>query len=276
MADIEGDGSPQTVHYLPGGASVAVVELSWFDILTLIAYFLLLGGMSFVISRHMRDRQEVKASSEAFFLAERSVSWWAVAASLFASNIGTEHFVGLAGSAAKDGISVAWYEIGAIPVILLLGFVLLPTYLNAQIMTMPDYLEQRYSVRCRQVVVVLSLCLYVFTKVSATLFAGQIIVVELLDMNPYLAVILLVIFTSAYTVTGGLEAVIYTEVMQTVILVIGGLMVLGFTLRESGGMAGIRAELPESYFHLFRPATDETYPWTGFIFGYYCVSIWYW
>uniref|UniRef100_A0A7S2WT53 Uncharacterized protein n=1 Tax=Mucochytrium quahogii TaxID=96639 RepID=A0A7S2WT53_9STRA len=247
------------------------------DVLTLVLYFIFLFVISILVSRHQTQQQAAKASTETYFLAERSVPWWAVAASLFASNIGSEHFIGLAGSAARDGIAVAWYEVGAVPLVILLGLFFLPTYLNSGIQTTPDYLEKRYSKYCRTMMVCVSLALYVFSKTSATLFAGELILVQLININKWVAVILLVVFTVLYTVAGGLEAVIYTEALQTIILLAGGFLVIGFTLADVGGYSGLKAEIDdESFFHFFRPISDKAYPWTGFVFGYYIMSPWYW
>lgn len=254
------------------------------DLLVLCLYFIILGVISWVVSKHQSRINAEKESSatDNYFLAERSVGWWAVGASLFASNIGSEHFIGLAGSAAAEGIAVGWYEVGAIPVVILLGQFFLPTYLSAAVQTTPDYLEKRYSRFCRTVIVFVSMFLYIFTKISATLFAGQIILVEVVRVNKYLAVILLVSFTSLYTILGGLEAVIYTEALQTIVLFVGGFLVLGFSLHEVGGWHGLETQLDDLYniddnfMHFFRPVSDEDYPWTGFIFGYYAVAPWYW
>jgi len=263
---------------------MAASVLGPLDVVLLAAYFVLLGGISFIVSRHQSRLNSGKSASatETYFLAERSVSWWAVAASLFASNIGSEHFVGLAGSAAASGIAVGFYEVGAIPVVIMTGQFFLPTYFTSKIQTTPEYVEKRYNLFCRTTIVVVSLVLYIFSKTSATLFAGELILVELLNVNKTVAVILLMGFTVVYTVLGGLEAVIYTETLQTVVLLIGGLIVVGFTFIEVGGWNGLTTgleELPEvrdDFLHFFRDSSDASYPWTGFVFGFFIIAPWYW
>uniref|UniRef100_A0A7S2SMV6 Uncharacterized protein n=1 Tax=Mucochytrium quahogii TaxID=96639 RepID=A0A7S2SMV6_9STRA len=251
-------------------------ELGFVDFFVIALYFVLLFCFSALVSRHQLRAQSAFASTETYFLAERSVTWVPIALSLFASNIGSEHFVGLTGAAAQDGISVGWYEVGAVPVILMLGFFFYPTYLNSGISTTPEYLEQRYTSPCKTIVVVCSLFLYVFSKIAATLYASEILLAELVNMNRVVAVILLIFGTTVYTVLGGLEAVIYTEAIQTIVLLLGSFLVLGYSLVAVNGVVGLKEELDSSFFHIFRPATDPDFPWTGFIFGFFVVAPWYW
>ncbi|GBG26607.1 Sodium/glucose cotransporter 1 [Hondaea fermentalgiana] len=222
-----------------------------------------------------------KQTSAGYFLADRSVRFTAVGFSLFASNIGSEHFVGLAGGAASSGVATAFYEIGAVICVLALGMFFLPTYLSAAIETTPDYLERRYNLKCKTIMVAVSLAVYVLSRISATLFAGQLILVELLDVNKTVAVVLLIAFTTLYTVVGGLEAVIYTEVLQTIVLVAGGFIMLAYSLGAVGGWSGLvdsvnaLDDVDPRFMHLFRPSSDPTMPWTGFIFGFYTFAPWY-
>eukprot|EP00897_Mesotaenium_endlicherianum_P008847 jgi/Mesen1/7991/ME000425S07187 len=249
------------------------------DVLVLVLYFLGLAAVGLWASRRAQKAQKDHgASHDDYFLAERSVPYWAVAASLFASNIGAEHFVGLAGTAAYSGVAVAWYEWGAMPCLLALGFFFLPVYMRAQVTTMPDWVERRYGPFCRTFIVVVSLLLYVFTKISATLFAGDLIIQEISNINKLAATLVLIVGTALYTVTGGMAAVIYTEALQTAILVVGGLSLLGVGMFHVGGLPGLRERITHdpAYFHLFRSSSDETFPWTGYVFGYYFVSLWYW
>lgn len=249
------------------------------DVLVLVLYFAGLAAVGLWASRRAQAAQSAHgASHDDYFLAERSVPYWAVAASLFASNIGAEHFVGLAGTAAYSGIAVGWYEWGAMPNLLLLGFFFLPVYMRARVTTMPDWVERRYGPFCRTFLVAVSLLLYIFTKISATLFAGDLIIAEISDVNRVGATIVLIVATALYTVTGGMAAVIYTEALQTCILIAGGLSLLAVGMFRVGGLPGLhdRIQHDPMYFHIFRPASDATFPWTGFVFGYYCVSLWYW
>ncbi|GBG60497.1 hypothetical protein CBR_g5671 [Chara braunii] len=255
-------------------------SLSAVDWLTIALYFIGVGIIGTTVSRREHGKQGSSGggSATSYFLAERNVPFWAVAASLLASNIGAQHFVGLAGTAAYSGIAVGWYEWGAMPCVLALGYFFLPVYMSAGINTMPDWVGRRYNSYCKTFIVVLSLFLYIFTKISAALFAGQLIISELIDVNKFAATVALIVATALYTVTGGLAAVVYTETLQTVILLLGGCMMLAVGLQKVGGFGGLKSEINHNrnYFHLLRPASDPTFPWTGFIFGYYFVALWYW
>jgi SSS family transporter len=260
--------------------------LSAVDAVTLGAYLVGLFAVAVRVRRRARARGEEAA--EAYFSAGHAVEWWAVGASVFASNIGSEHLVGLTGSAARYGLVVAVYELGAVPVVLLVGLLFLPTYLGARVQTAPDYLERRYSKRCRMQVVLLSLMLYIFSKVSATLYSGQLLITQLApQVSEVAAVALLVALTASYVVVGGLEAVIYTETAQAAVLVLGGLLVAGFSLAAVGGLAGLRegvaamqasaeTPLPADYLLVVRAHDDPDFPFPAVLFGYYAISPWYW
>lgn len=217
---------------------------------------------------------------EEYFLADRAASWWAVAASVFSSNIGAEHFVGLAGTAAFSGVAVGFYEWGAVLCIFVLAYLFLPVFLQSAVATMPEFLERRYSPGVRTVTVWLSLVLYVLTKIGGTLYAGDLILQQVLGVDPKFAAISLIAVTTLYTAAGGLLAVIQTEIVQTVVLLVGGIAMLGVSMAEVGGYGGLQTGLqglvPETYFHIFRPASDPDFPWTGLAFGYFVLSIWYW
>lgn len=230
-----------------------------------------------------------------FFLAGRSMVWWPIGASLFASNIGSGHFVGIAGTAAATGIAIGSFEWNALVVVVILGWLFVPIYIKAGVVTMPEYLKKRFGgQRIRIYLSVLSLFLYVFTKISADMFSGAIFINLALGLNIYIAVILLLLITALYTVTGGLAAVIYTDTLQTVIMVIGSFILMGFAFNEVGGYqsfqekymeaipsitANISAECYEprgDSFHLFRDAVTGDLPWPGIIFGLTVQATWYW
>ena len=217
---------------------------------------------------------------EAYFLADRAASWWAVAASVFSSNIGAEHFVGLAGTAAFSGVAVGFYEWGAVLCIFVLAYLFLPVFLQSAVATMPEFLERRYSPRVRTVTVWLSLVLYILTKIGGTLYAGDLILQQVLGVDPRFAAVSLIAVTTLYTAAGGLLAVIQTEIVQTVVLLVGGVAMLGVSMSRVGGYAGLQDGLeglvPDTYFHVFRPASDPDFPWTGLATGYFVLSIWYW
>uniref|UniRef100_A0AAY4AGE6 Sodium/glucose cotransporter 1 n=1 Tax=Denticeps clupeoides TaxID=299321 RepID=A0AAY4AGE6_9TELE len=230
-----------------------------------------------------------------FFLAGRSMVWWPIGASLFASNIGSGHFVGIAGTGAATGIAIGGFEWNALVMVVILGWLFVPIYIKAGVVTMPEYLKKRFGgQRIRIYLSVLSLALYVFTKISADMFAGAIFINQALGLNIYLAVVLLLLITALYTVTGGLAAVIYTDTLQTVIMVVGSFILMGFAFDEVGGyenlkdlymnaipskVGNISAECytprPDS-FHLFRDPITGDLPWPGLIFGLTIQAGWYW
>uniref|UniRef100_A0A3B3CX78 Sodium/glucose cotransporter 1 n=1 Tax=Oryzias melastigma TaxID=30732 RepID=A0A3B3CX78_ORYME len=194
------------------------------DISVIVIYFLVVLAVG-VWAMVRTNRSTVGG----FFLAGRSMVWWPIGASLFASNIGSGHFVGIAGTAAAAGIATGGFEWNALIVVVILGWLFVPIYIKAGVVTMPEYLKKRFGgSRIRIYLSVLSLILYVFTKISADMFSGAIFINQALGLNIYVAVIALLLITAIYTVTGGLAAVIYTDTLQTIIMVVGSFILMGF------------------------------------------------
>ena len=216
------------------------------------------------------------AGAVEYFLAGRSTPWWAVGMSLFASNIGSEHFVGLAGSGAKIGMCVSWGEWLSPLCILLLGWVFVPFYLRTGVYTMPEFLERRYDKTLRVYYSILLLFMYIVTKVSVALYAGAVVLQQTIGWDLFAGAASLVVATGAYTVVGGMHAVIYTEVLQTVILIAGGLALLYYSLALAGGLDSVWSSVPEENRHLFQPASHHDFPWTGVLLGMPFTSVWYW
>lgn len=217
-------------------------------------------------------------NTEDYFLAGRNVGWFVIGASIFASNIGSEHVVGLAGTGFESGMPMAHYELHAW-IVLLLGWLFLPFYIRSGAFTMPEFLEKRFDARSRWFLSVFSLLAYVLTKVSVTIYAGGIVVSELLGIPFWYGAIGIVIFTGLYTIVGGMKAVIYTETLQTVILILGAVMITYFGLQEVGGWDQLTTTIREvkpDHFNMWRPMTDPDFPWTGLLFGGTIVGIWYW
>ena len=217
-------------------------------------------------------------NTEDYFLAGRNVGWFVIGASIFASNIGSEHVVGLAGTGFESGTPMAHYELHAW-IVLLLGWLFLPFYIRSGAFTMPEFLEKRFDSRSRWFLSLFSLIAYVLTKVSVTIYAGGIVVSELLGIPFWYGAIGVVLFTGIYTVVGGMKAVIYTETLQAVILILGSIIITYLGLQEVGGWNELRsiviAESPE-HFNMWRPMNDPDFPWTGLLFGGTIVGIWYW
>ncbi len=214
-------------------------------------------------------------NTEDYFLAGRNVGWFVIGASIFASNIGSEHVVGLAGTGAESGMPMAHYELHAW-IVLLLGWLFLPFYIRSKAFTMPEFLEKRFDTRSRWFLSVFSLVGYVITKVSVTIYAGGIVVSELLGIPFWYGAIGIVIFTGIYTILGGMKAVIYTETLQTVILIVGSIIITYLGLQEVGGWNELRSTVGSEHFNMWRPMSDPDFPWTGMLFGGTIVGVWYW
>lgn len=251
--------------------------------------------------------RRVRNTADDYFLAGRNLGWFVIGASIFASNIGSEHLVGLAGAGATSGVALAHYELHAW-CLLVLGWVFIPFYIRTRVFTMPEFLERRFSPAARWVLSVISLVAYVLTKIAVGIFAGGVVFATLV---PELGVTIggvtfdsfwvgsctVVILTGLYTVLGGLRTVAYTEAMQTVVLVAGSLLVTFFGLQALGGWSGLRAALPAEMFDLWKPIIPDgvqgtwapviepgrmawyfnsNYPWPGMLFCAPIIGLWYW
>ena len=246
--------------------------LETLDWIVLGIYFLALIGVAvWVVLQKNKNTED-------YFLAGRNVGWFVIGASIFASNIGSEHVVGLAGTGFESGTPMAHYELHAW-IVLLLGWLFLPFYIRSGAFTMPEFLEKRFDSRSRWFLSVFSLLAYVLTKVSVTIYAGGIVVSELLGIPFWYGAIGVVLFTGIYTVIGGMKAVIYTETLQTIVLILGSIVITFLGLQEVGGwnelQDTVRAVSPD-HFNMWRPMSDPDFPWTGLLIGGTIVGIWYW
>ncbi|XP_062237076.1 sodium/myo-inositol cotransporter-like [Platichthys flesus] len=271
------------------------------DIVVVAIYFILVLAIGFMAMRKSNHN-----TVNGYFLAGRSMNWAVIGASLFVSNIGSEHFIGLAGSGATSGLSVAAWELNALLLLQLLGWLFIPVYIQAGVFTMPDYLSKRYGgTRLKVYFAALSLILYIFTKLSVDLYAGALFIQESLGWNLYLSIILLITMTAVLTVTGGLVAVIYTDTVQAFLMITGALCLTGISLVKVGGLEGVWTKYmqaspnitaillsspnltySESCHHhlspkpdalrILRGPRDPDLPWPGFLLGQTPASIWYW
>lgn len=267
------------------------------DWIIILIYFLMILGLSWWV---LRQKQE---TSTDYFLAGRHLGWFIVGASIFASNIGSEHLVGLAGSGATDGVAMAHYELHAW-CLLVLGWVMAPFFIRSKVFTMPEFLEKRFSPASRTVLTVISLVAYVLTKIAVGIFAGGIVFsvllpeVNLFGLNSFwIGSILVILLTGVYTVLGGLRAVAYTEALQTIILVFGSILVTVFGLKALGGWGVLRDVLSSDMFNLWKPLVpagiegtwapvreagrlawyfNDNYPWLGMLFCAPIIGLWYW
>lgn len=239
------------------------------DWLVLGGYFAILLGIAWWVIRQKNQ------TSEDYFLAGRNVGWFVIGASIFASNIGSEHVVGLAGTGAESGMPLAHYELHAW-IVLLLGWFFLPFYMRSGAFTMPEFLEKRFDTRSRWFLSIFSIAGYVLTKVSVTIYAGGIVVSQLMGISFLSGAIITVLITGLYTIAGGMRAVVYTEAFQTVVLLIGSAVITVMGLNAVGGWSELKATAGSSHFNMWRPASDPDFPWTGLLFGGTVVGIWYW
>jgi solute:Na+ symporter, SSS family len=225
-----------------------------------------------------------------YFLAGRDATWIAIGASIFASNIGSEHLVGLAGAGASSGMAMAHWEIQGY-LILLLGWLFVPFYARSGVFTMPEFLERRYNSQSRSFLSIISLVSYVLTKVAVTVYAGGVVFKQVFGIESimgidffWISAIGLVVLTGIYTVFGGMKAVLYTSVLQTPVLLIGSLAVLVIGLIKIGGwgeMMEICRTTPVNEFgdtmtSLIRSPKDMDFPWTGVLLGSAIIGFWYW
>jgi solute:Na+ symporter, SSS family len=242
--------------------------LSTLDIVIVAAYFLLIFAIGFYFRR--------KENSAEYFLAGRNVGWFAIGASLFVSNISTEHFIGLAGAGASSGLAVGHFEWLACLILLVLGWVFVPFYLRSNVFTMPEFLERRYNRASSVYLATVSILAYIFTKISVMLYAAAVMLERVVGWDPMTTAVLLVVATGIYTVVGGLSAVIYTDLVQSIILIVGAVILLVIGLDRAGGLEAVRQAVPAGYFNMMKPMSDASFPWTGIFLGAPILAIWYW
>src|SRR5881275_2421 len=243
--------------------------LTGVDIAVIAVYFVVI----FAIGFHFARRERTSAD---YFLASRNIGWFAIGASLFVSNISTEHFIGLAGSGATTGLAVGHFEWLACLILLILGWVFVPFYLRSNVFTMPEFLERRFNRQSAVYLAGISIIAYIFTKISVQLYAASVVLERVAGWSLWKTAVILVIATGAYTIAGGLAAVIYTDTVQTLILITGAVALTVIGLMRVGGLAHLRAMVPPDYFHMIKPVSDPNFPWTGIFFGAPILGIWYW
>ena len=229
-----------------------------------------------------------------YFLAGRDATWIAIGASIFASNIGSEHLVGLAGAGAESGMAMAHWEMHGW-LILMLGWLFVPFYARSGVFTMPEFLEKRYNAKSRSFLSIISLVSYILTKVAVTVYAGGTVFKDVFGLDFvtifgyqvdffWVAAIGLVVITGIYTVFGGMKAVLYTSILQTPILLAGSIAILVIGLMQLGGWdnlmeicRGVPAnEYGDNMTSLIRSKSDPEFPWTGVLLGSAIIGFWYW
>src|ERR1700704_4338751 len=215
-------------------------SLAGIDIAIIAIYFAVIFGIGFYFARRGR-------TSTDYFLASRDVGWFAIGASLFVSNISTEHFIGLAGSGATTGLAVGHFEWLACLILLVLGWVFVPFYLRSNVFTMPEFLERRFNRQCAVYLAAISIIAYIFTKISVQFNAASVVLEPVAGWSLWKTAVVLVIATGIYTVAGGLAAVIYTDTVQTLILITGAVALTTIGLDRVGGFGHLRTMVPPDY-----------------------------
>ncbi len=253
------------------------------DIIIIAIYF---GIILWIAKWAASGKKDGIFSSVDYFLAGKNQGWLVIGASLFASNIGSEIILGVSGAGARADMPTANFEIIASLVLILFGWIFVPFYLRSGVYTMPEFLEKRYNRACRDYLSVVSVLAYIITKISLIIFAGAL-VFEVLGIPFWTGAIITVIATGLYTVLGGLKAVIYTDMVQAFVLLLGTAAVTIFGLQQIGGWGELITTISEAsvqnngptvdkFFNLWRPMEDTEYPWTGMLFGAPILGVWYW
>ena len=272
------------------------------DWLMILGYFGVLAG---VVAWSLRKNKI--ESGEDLFLGGRSVGWLAIGASIFAANIGSEHLIGLAGQGASTGLSMAHWEFHAW-VLVMMSWVFLPFYYNSGVSTMPEFLERRFGPKARWILSLVSLAAYVLTKISVTVYAGalffevmmpevQLTVGGTVVSSFWIGAVLTVVLAGVYSSIGGLSAVVYTDLVQTFIILAGTLSVTAFALYHLGhsgvaladgttaqGMADGWAVLKQTIkstgnveqFGLWHSLSHKSLPWLGVVVASVTIGVWYW
>ncbi|XP_051259242.1 sodium/glucose cotransporter 4 isoform X3 [Dicentrarchus labrax] len=281
-----GSSSPGFITAAPPSTSL---KLEAADIAVVVVYFIFVMVVG-IWSSVRANRSTVGG----YFLAGRSMTWWPIGASLMSSNVGSGLFIGLAGTGAAGGIAVGGFEWNAVWVLVALGWIFIPVYISAGVVTMPEYLAKRFGGRrIRIYMSILSLILYIFTKISTDIFSGALFIQVSLGWDLYLSTGTLLLVTAVYTVAGGLAAVIYTDALQTLVMVGGAFALMFIAFSKVGWYEGLvehymsavpsvtvantTCHLPRSdAFRLFRDPVSGDLPWPGLVFGLTVLATWVW
>ncbi|MFQ3597091.1 MAG: solute:sodium symporter family transporter [Chloroherpetonaceae bacterium] len=253
------------------------MALSPLDLFVFGAYFLVVIGVGILVLRFQTNRD-----SEGYFLAGRSLPWWVIGASLIASNISAEQFIGMSGSGFAGGLAIASYEWLAAVTLLLVGKYFLPIFLEKKIYTMPEFLELRFDHTVRTGLALFWLLVYVFVNLTSVMYLGALTMKTVLGVDLSTGIIGLAILSALYTIYGGLTIAAWTDAVQVVFLIVGGMLVtiLGLNAIGAGnpldGFSTLLASAPEK-FKMVLDANHPELPWVGvFIGGLWMANIGYW
>ena len=287
--------------------AIATSHLTEIDWLVIAAYFGVLLCVAWWVVRKGKD------SAADYFLAGRNLGWWIIGASIFASNIGSEHVVGLAGAGATSGVALAHYELHAW-CLLVLGWVFVPFYMRSKVFTMPEFLERRFSTASRYVLSIVSIITFIVSKIAVGIFAGGVVFGTLLpelhvrvgstDIDSFwIGSVLVIVLTGLYTALGGMRAVAYNDAVQTFVLILGSASLTIYGLVKLGGISELRYWCGSDMFNLWKPLIpagvqgtwspvietngagqlvrqawyfNGNYPWLGMLFCAPIIGLWYW
>lgn len=249
----------------------APLSLPWLDAVLPIIYLVAVGWLGWRVGRGTHNADQL-------FLAGRSLGFGVIGLSLFASNISSTTLIGLAGAAYSSGIAVSSYEWMAALVLLFAALVLVPLYLRNRVRTIPDYLAQRFDPRLKRYTGVLMIFLSIIVDTAGSLYAGALVLQVLVPGLPlWPTIMLLGIFAGLYTAAGGLRAVMLTDVIQALVLLIGsGVLVIACFARFDYSWSAVHAALPPGHLSMIRPVNDPELPWPGLLFGLPVLGLYYW
>jgi solute:Na+ symporter, SSS family len=245
------------------------LELSPLDVATFLGFLAIVVGVSIYASRK-------EETSEDYFLAGRGLSWWLIGFSLIASNISTEQLVGMAGNAFdSEGLAIAHYEWVSAIAMVFIALVLLPIFLRSGLTTMPQFLEQRYSRGVRTLMAVYTVIIYVAVLIAAVMYAGGTAIENIFGIDFAYGVWGIGLLAAAYTIYGGLKAVVWSDLIQGIALILGGLVIMVLGFEKVGGVAAFFAH-NEAKLHLILPETHGHLPWTTLMLGIWIPVTYYW
>jgi len=248
----------------------AKFDLHWIDFSIVIVYFIGVIAHGVYVSR------KSSGGADGYFLAGRSLPWYLIGFSLFASNMSGSSFVGLMGGAYSNGVVIFNYEWTAALVLILFAIFVLPSYLRANISTVPGFLEERYDVRSRRAFSIFTILAIMFIDIAGALYAGGLVISNVTGyLNLWTAVAVLALVAGIYTILGGLAAVVVTDTVQAILLIIGAAALFWIGLDEIGGWSELFVGVPEEKTKLFLPADDDFLPWTG-LWGVVLLGFYYW
>ncbi|MCP5063001.1 MAG: sodium/solute symporter [Ignavibacteriae bacterium] len=247
-----------------------IESLNIFDNTIILLYFVIVLAIGLYFSK--REKQ----TAQDYFLANRNMGWLVIGFSIFATNISSEHLVGLASSGAERGIAVGHFEWLAVVFIIMLGWIFAPIFLKSNVNTIPELIGKKFGNTSRKIFSGLSIFTYIFTKIAITLLAGGILLKEILGWNFVTSTVIMLLFTGIYTIIGGLRSVMYTQIFQAVLFLVGGFLVLFLGVDAVGGFSNLFNNVPVGHWEIFKPLSDNDFPWLGILIGAPILAAWYW